>query len=379
MAIGFVVLFSIIANVTKIVPSHDMTLLLKKYPIWTGIGNVVAIGLTVIWGFKKTKTDFHKVFPLQSFSPLIIIPIILTVVGISILISDFDNLLRNLLHWRVKADDYFMVLYQQPVWIQIFVLMIVAPFTEEFLFRGLIFTGYLNNYSCKKAILVSAMWFALFHMNMLQFPIAFISGMLFAWLVFKTNSLWPAIFAHAVMNGLQIFVTKVLQVQIMGYNCQNEAQNAFQPLWFDLLGVVLVLAGLGLFWVLKERIQKPLELMRTQLPEEIESVEDIENPPPAGFNVHGWVAFITGIVTFLTLVGIFIWVSTRNRYGFAIATKMILGVVALLGLAGCLIGVGFGIASLLKKQSRAIAWTGLILNGVYLLFSIFAVAMAVNR
>lgn len=375
VVMGLVVLLYVIVITTKVVPSNEFSTLMRKYPIWLGLGNIITIGLTIIWGFKKTKTDFHRVFPIQPFSPLILIPIVVSVVGLNILLSDIDNLLRNLFHWQ--NDDFFVALYQQPVWIQVFILMIVAPFTEEFLFRGLIFTGYLNNYSFKKAIWVSAVWFALFHLNVQQFSGAFIFGVLFAWLVGKTNSLWPAIFAHALTNGLPLFVTKVMQVQIIGYTYQNGARPVFQPLWLDLSALFMILTGFGLFWLLKDQTQKPTELLRPQLPEEL--TDETKNVRQARFNSHGKVALVIGVITVINFIVILAFLVIQTRHPLSQSNSAIMGSLAILELLGCLTGIGFGIAGLVKRQGRIVTWTGMTLNSLYLFFILLLVVVSVIK
>jgi membrane protease YdiL (CAAX protease family) len=47
----------------------------------------------------------------------------------------------------------------------VFILVIMAPLTEETLCRGLILNGFLKNYSRRKAMIVSALLFALLHLN----------------------------------------------------------------------------------------------------------------------------------------------------------------------------------------------------------------------
>jgi membrane protease YdiL (CAAX protease family) len=222
----FIVIVLIVAAV-KGIELSQARFVFDKYPVLLGIGNLVTLGLGTWWGFKKTKIEFRLVFPFKPVPLMLFIPIVLLVVGLNILISDIDNLLRMILQWSPDPNEFIPnLIANQNIGIAIFILMIVAPLTEEFLFRGLIFTGYLNNYSFKKAIWLSALWFGLFHLNILQFPGAFILGLFFAWLVGKTNSLWPSLFAHSLANGLSILITRVFKLQIIGY---NGPRLAFQP------------------------------------------------------------------------------------------------------------------------------------------------------
>jgi membrane protease YdiL (CAAX protease family) len=264
--------FAIIFTMVKGIGLAQAALVYKKYPVFLGVINLTTLGLGVWWGFKKTKTDFRQVFPFQTVAIMIFIPLALSVVGLHILISEFDNLLRIILRSPLNLNEFLPnLILNHNLWNSIFVLMIVAPFTEEFLFRGLIFTGYLNNYSFKKAIWVSALCFALFHLNIFQFSEALILGSLCAWLVGKTNSLWPALFAHALNNGIPLLLLRVFKLQIAGYSGQ---QMTFQPWWFDGIGLLLFLLGIGLFWLLKGKMQTSALLLRPQPVEETGAVND---------------------------------------------------------------------------------------------------------
>ncbi len=81
-------------------------------------------------------------------------------------------------------------------------IAILAPVMEELLFRKVIFEGYLENYSVKKAIFMSAFMFALFHLNPWQGIGAFVAGVYLAYLFYKTGDIVLCMFVHLVNNGL---------------------------------------------------------------------------------------------------------------------------------------------------------------------------------
>ncbi|MBK6285444.1 MAG: CPBP family intramembrane metalloprotease [Draconibacterium sp.] len=51
---------------------------------------------------------------------------------------------------------------------------VVAPIVEELIFRGLILQGFRRNYTAFTAVFMSALLFALFHLNPWQFPATFV-------------------------------------------------------------------------------------------------------------------------------------------------------------------------------------------------------------
>ncbi len=82
---------------------------------------------------------------------------------------------------------------------------IVAPITEELLFRGFVLKN-LSRVSQRFGIIVSAVLFGLWHENIGQFVLAFFVGIFMGYLTVKHDSLVPAILCHMAVNtAAQIF------------------------------------------------------------------------------------------------------------------------------------------------------------------------------
>lgn len=84
---------------------------------------------------------------------------------------------------------------------------VAAPLIEEFLLRGVMMRGMLQYISPTKAILWSAFFFALIHLNLSQATGAFILGTFIGWIYYRTGSLWLAILIHFINNGLSTLFT----------------------------------------------------------------------------------------------------------------------------------------------------------------------------
>lgn len=111
--------------------------------------------------------------------------------------------------------DVFMMLLDSPV--GFIVLALLAPLVEEMVFRGTILRDLLRRVqdhtvgSTKGvwgAIMVSALLFAVVHMNLAQIPHAFIFGIFLGWLYAKTGSIVPGVVFHFVNNGLAYLQAK---------------------------------------------------------------------------------------------------------------------------------------------------------------------------
>ncbi len=82
-------------------------------------------------------------------------------------------------------------------------ICILAPLVEELVFRGAILRSLLKGISNHwAAIVVSAILFALVHMNPAQMPHAFCLGLLLGWMYYRTHSIIPGIMVHWVNNTI---------------------------------------------------------------------------------------------------------------------------------------------------------------------------------
>ena len=77
----------------------------------------------------------------------------------------------------------------------------LAPVLEEMLFRGVILRAFLHRYPKGAAISVSALYFGIAHLNVYQFALAFLLGLVLGWLFERSRSLLPCIALHAVYNS----------------------------------------------------------------------------------------------------------------------------------------------------------------------------------
>lgn len=83
-------------------------------------------------------------------------------------------------------------------------IALLGPIMEELLFRGAITDSLLRSTSPKRAIWVSAVMFAVFHLNPAQMIPALFMGILFAWVYYKSGSLIPPILMHVVNNSVAV-------------------------------------------------------------------------------------------------------------------------------------------------------------------------------
>ncbi len=209
----------------------------------TAIANLLSFGFVIFISRRRSTFDLLQAVRNFDSSPLFLVSLLFTVAGMGILLSELDNLVRLLLPMPEELARFFEeLLVGRHVLLAAALLVVVAPLTEETLFRGIFLHGFLRNYPPGLAAFLSALLFALLHLNPWQFFGAFFLGLYLALLYILTRSLSACLLGHALQNGLPLFTLHVLRLRIPGYT-MGFGEAGFQPAWLDLAGAGLLAAG----------------------------------------------------------------------------------------------------------------------------------------
>ena len=96
-----------------------------------------------------------------------------------------------------------------PLWVTVVSTVIFAPIFEEWLCRGMVLRGLLQKVHPAWAMVISALFFALIHLNPWQAVPAFVTGILLAYVYYRTGSLKLTILMHAVNNGTSVIIRQL--------------------------------------------------------------------------------------------------------------------------------------------------------------------------
>ncbi|MCH7608399.1 MAG: CPBP family intramembrane metalloprotease [Chloroflexi bacterium] len=89
-------------------------------------------------------------------------------------------------------------------------VVLVGPAAEEIFFRGFCFAGLVGRWGFWGAAVASSGLFGLAHLDPALMGPAFVSGFVFAWVYWRTGSLWPVVLAHTARNGVALAVVASL-------------------------------------------------------------------------------------------------------------------------------------------------------------------------
>lgn len=91
---------------------------------------------------------------------------------------------------------------------------LLAPVTEELVLRGIIFPVARQKRGNLYAIIISSIFFALIHMNGIQFISAMFMGVIIGYAIILTDNVYIGIIIHAVNNSFSLFNKSVLNDKV---------------------------------------------------------------------------------------------------------------------------------------------------------------------
>jgi len=246
--------------------------LLKAPSLTGGPQFFVAIATTLIVLFVLVPlgaTVYMRVRPRTAFALLRPTPISFvaaTCFGLSswILASAWFALQERWLPMPAEMTEKFQEvqgwLDSSPLLAAVILLAMVPAICEELFFRGYAFGGLRRVLGAGGAMLVTAAAFALNHHSVHRLVVTFVLGVLMALLVWQGRSIWPAILAHVMHNGLTLAAARPdgLQplLQRLGYTVNADTGMPPYP-W--LVGAAVLCALGALLCLVGRRSARTLE------------------------------------------------------------------------------------------------------------------------
>lgn len=126
--------------------------------------------------------------------------------ALAFIADSFNSIMPPVPEWFEMAMEQIM---NAPIWITLISVSVFAPLFEEWLCRGLVLRGLLQKTKPGTAIVVSAVFFAVLHMNPWQALPAFLLGLLFGYVYYRTGSLKLTMLMHCVNNTMATVFSKI--------------------------------------------------------------------------------------------------------------------------------------------------------------------------
>jgi hypothetical protein len=218
------------------------------------LGSILFI---LFFAYRKAKTKLSELFPSRWFNLLIFIPMATFLAAAHIFLGEINQRVDQLIPPPPGFWELFNKVFENDFGIYgaFMKVVIIAPVIEELIFRGVIMHGFMRNYPKVVAIFVSALFFALFHLNPWQFPATFLLGLLLGWVMVVTRNIFACIIGHSINNLLVLLSIEYWQ-EINAFAFFLLEKEAQLKISYLVAGISVVFIGLIATFNIKPKPQK---------------------------------------------------------------------------------------------------------------------------
>ncbi len=162
--------------------------------------------------------------------------------SISVLGDELDRLISYIITppaWLSESMEFFIIESFPEGLLVLTAIILIAPVAEELLFRGFLQTTLeYRTQDVTRAVLFTALAFALLHMNTWWLLQIYLFGVALSYLSWRTQSVYPGILTHMGINTTAILMTNLdVRNQLDWYLLGDHVS----PVW-------LILAGIGCYF-----------------------------------------------------------------------------------------------------------------------------------
>lgn len=172
------------------------------------ITQVMIICLLFLFAY-YIKTDFKKTFSLQKVNLKQILGGILIWMGGFVLINLITQITLYLFPQNMEVAEALTdaIIIKDNLVLNLAIVALMPAICEEIFFRGFIFTSFKVKISSKIAIITSGILFGFMHMDFLRIIPTSILGIIFAYTVYKSESIFIAMILHFINNSIAVLVS----------------------------------------------------------------------------------------------------------------------------------------------------------------------------
>lgn len=194
------------------------------YYLLVSVVYIIAVALPFVLCVAFMKLSVNETFPFQKVGMGWGILWVLFGVGFCMLTNIPANIIAILIEsmgFSGTLPESVMPNTPLAMILNIIQVAVIPALVEELAFRGVILSQ-LRKYGNGLAVFGSALLFAFYHGNFLQFTFTFFVGLVLAFVMIRTNNLWVPIAIHALNNGLSLFFSFMAeQMSEQAYEVMN--------------------------------------------------------------------------------------------------------------------------------------------------------------
>lgn len=217
----------------------------------TAIANIISLGIMATTGLYLARTPYAITLSIKPFSIVLLGPMVLMAFSGTLIVAELGAWSERLYPMPDDIRDLFMAILSanSPIeWLKrAGLLVILAPITEEIVFRGVFLHGMVKNYGPTKGIIFTGLCFGIFHLIPWQAVGAACVGILISFIVYRTASIFAGMIFHAIWNALPLIAITVMPKSALD-SYINGQQPTAMPLSAVLLAILIFSLGCHQFW-----------------------------------------------------------------------------------------------------------------------------------
>lgn len=246
-------LFAMIIIITEILIALGSSMLYEKLNMglysFMGLLNIVMILIPLIIYFIITKQPFKETMKFRKIDIVDIILVILIAIFIQPVASFLSLIMTYIFPNNISS---ILSLGDAPLYLKLIVIALMPAVLEEMCVRGVILSGY-EDVSLKKAAIATGFIFAMMHVNPQAILYTFVLGVLLAYLVYITGSIFSSMICHFTINAMQ-----TITAQQLSKNISSQAQSANSIMEYSVPYRVSVTIVVGIIAIVALLIVKML-------------------------------------------------------------------------------------------------------------------------
>ncbi|MDF2504966.1 type II CAAX endopeptidase family protein [Clostridium sp.] len=161
-------------------------------------------------------------------------------------IASFLGLITNLV-FHNNVNDVLGKMSSLPLMVMIIVIALTPAICEELTMRGVILSGY-KKIGIHKAAIITGFLFGVLHLNPSQFLYTFVLGIILAYMVDATGSIFASMICHFIFNGINAIAswnslksgTKAQDITALSPAMRNTALIIF--LIASIISVIIIIS-----------------------------------------------------------------------------------------------------------------------------------------
>ncbi len=195
----FLMVSAVISVLTALIPAFSLPTVVQTSLIYA-----LAFGIpAVIYALYVRQKEGQPVHVTLSFRKLPVKSLLLCI-ALGFLIQPVLSFVASLasLVFQDITTSSIQGMAEMPLVFFIITTGILPAFFEELICRGMMLDGYRNT-PLWYMLLIPALFFGMLHLNFQQISYAVVAGVLLAYLVKITGSIWSSMIVHLIINGTQ--------------------------------------------------------------------------------------------------------------------------------------------------------------------------------